>query len=76
MNRSPNRSALAALVLGLLAAWTALSVHHLLDKLYVNNLYLHLGVMFGILQLLAAPRPRSRNPAAGPQRPLRKGVVE
>ena len=41
--------------LGLLAAWTALGVHHLLDKLYVNNLYLHLGVMLGILQLLAAP---------------------
>lgn len=62
--------------LGLLAAWTTLAVHHVLDKLYVNNLYLHLGVMFGILQLLAAPRSGSRNPVAGPQRPLRKGVVE
>jgi O-antigen ligase len=40
------------IALGLLAAWTALMVHHLLDKLYVNNLYLHLGVMFGILHLL------------------------
>ena len=39
--------------LGLLAAWTALTVHHLLDNLYVNNLYLHLGVMLGMLQLLA-----------------------
>lgn len=40
------------IALGLLAAWSALSVHHLLDKLYVNNLYLHLGAMLGILQLL------------------------
>ena len=38
--------------LGLLAAWSALTVHHFLDKLYVNNLYLHLGAMLGILQLL------------------------
>lgn len=40
------------IALGLLGAWTALSVHHLLDKLYVNNLYLHLGVMLGLLQVL------------------------
>lgn len=40
------------IALGLLAAWTALSVHHLVDKLYVNNIYIHLGVMFGLLQLL------------------------
>ena len=41
------------LALGLLAAWSSLAVHHLLDKLYVNNIYLHLGVMFGLLMLLA-----------------------
>lgn len=40
------------IVLGSLAVWTALSVHHLVDKLYVNNLYLHLGVMWGLLALL------------------------
>ncbi len=40
---------------GLLAAWVALSVHHLVDKLYVNNIYVHLGAMLGLLQLLAAP---------------------
>lgn len=62
--------------LGLLAAWTALSVHHLLDKLYVNNLYLHLGVMFGMLQLLAAPRPGPRDPAVWPKRLLREGETE
>jgi O-antigen ligase len=40
------------IVLGLLAAWASLSVHHLVDKLYVNNIYIHLGVMLGLLQLL------------------------
>lgn len=38
--------------LGLLGAWTHLAVHSLLDKLYVNNLFLHIGVMLGILAAL------------------------
>ncbi len=38
--------------LGLLGVWTALTVHHLVDKLYVNNIYIHLGALFGLLQLL------------------------
>lgn len=37
---------------GLLATWTTLTVHHLFDKLYVNNIYIHLGVLFALLQLL------------------------
>lgn len=40
------------IALGLLGSWVALSVHHLVDKLYVNNLYVHLGAMFGLLALL------------------------
>ena len=40
---------------GLLAAWTALAVHHLVDKLYVNNIYVHLGAMIGLLQLISWP---------------------
>ncbi|HID52637.1 MAG TPA: O-antigen ligase domain-containing protein, partial [Anaerolineae bacterium] len=40
------------IALGLLAVWAAISVHHLVDKLYVNNIYIHLGVMLGLLQLL------------------------
>jgi putative inorganic carbon (HCO3(-)) transporter len=40
------------IALGLLAAWTALAVHHLVDKLYVNNLYIFLGVMLGLQQIL------------------------
>jgi putative inorganic carbon (hco3(-)) transporter len=38
--------------LGLLGVWTALTVHHLVDKLYVNNIYIQLGALFGLLQLL------------------------
>jgi O-antigen ligase len=40
------------IALGLLAAWAALTVHHLVDKLYVNNIYIHLGAMLALLQLL------------------------
>lgn len=47
-------------VVGLLAAWVALAVHHLVDKLYVNNIYVHLGVMLGLLQLFAWPGFRER----------------
>jgi O-antigen ligase len=39
--------------LGLLGAWTQLSVHHLFDNLYVNNVHLHVGVMLGVLSALA-----------------------
>lgn len=41
------------IAVGLLAAWVALAVHLLVDKLYVNNIYVHLGVMLGLLQLFA-----------------------
>lgn len=37
---------------GLLGSWIHISVHSLLDKLYVNNLFLHFGVMLGILAAL------------------------
>lgn len=52
------------IVLGLLAVWTSLAVHHLVDKLYVNNIYVHLGVMLGLLAALkkqADGRLLSRN---------------
>ena len=41
------------LAIGLLGAWTHLSVHHLFDNLYVNNVHLFLGVMLGIVAVLA-----------------------
>lgn len=44
------------LALGLLGIWTALTVHHLVDKLYVNNIYIQLGVLFGLLALLVPIR--------------------
>jgi hypothetical protein len=40
---------LRGVAIGLLGAWTHLSVHHLLDNLYVNNVHLHVGVLLGIL---------------------------
>jgi putative inorganic carbon (hco3(-)) transporter len=40
------------IALGFLAAWVGLSVHHLVDKLYVNNIYFHLGLMWALLHLL------------------------
>ncbi|MGW8318877.1 MAG: O-antigen ligase family protein [Candidatus Promineifilaceae bacterium] len=40
------------IALGLLVAWAALAAHHLVDKLYVNNLYLYMGFMLGLQQVL------------------------
>ncbi len=40
------------IVVGLFGTWTYLGVHSLTDNLYVNNLFLHLGVMLGILAVL------------------------
>lgn len=37
------------LALGLLAAWSHLTVHHLVDNLYVNNLHLFVGAYLGVL---------------------------
>jgi O-antigen ligase len=37
------------IIIGLLGSWTYLLVHSMFDNLYVNNLFLHLGTMFGIL---------------------------
>jgi putative inorganic carbon (HCO3(-)) transporter len=40
------------IVVGLFGTWTYLAIHSLTDNLYVNNLFLHLGVMLGILAVL------------------------
>ncbi|MCX7681622.1 MAG: O-antigen ligase family protein [Anaerolineae bacterium] len=40
------------LAIGLLGAWTHLSVHNFLDNLYVNNVHLHIGVLLGLLTWL------------------------
>lgn len=37
------------IVIGLLGAWIYLLVHSLTDNLYVNNVFMHIGVMLGLL---------------------------
>ena len=48
------------IVLGLLGVWVALAAHHLVDKLYVNNIYIHLGVLLGLLQLMDLDKSSNR----------------
>lgn len=43
---------LRGIAVGLLGTWTHITIHSFLDKLYVNNLFLHVGVMLGILAVL------------------------
>ena len=50
------------IAIGLLGAWTHLSVHHLLDNLFVNNMHIQIGIMLG---LLAAINHSSRQPRDG-----------
>jgi len=40
------------LAIGLLGTWTHISVHHLLDNLYVNNVHLQIGVLLGVLAFI------------------------
>ena len=39
-------------VVGLLGAWTSIGVHSLFDNLFVNNLFLHIGFLLGVLAVL------------------------
>ena len=47
----PDRSA-RAIAIGLLGCWTYIAVHSVFDNLYVNNLFLHIGVLLSVLALL------------------------
>ncbi len=38
-------------VIGLLGTWTYLLAHSLTDNLYVNNIFIHIGVLLGLLTL-------------------------
>ena len=40
---------IAGVALGLLGAWVSLSVHQIVDNLYVANIYLLIGVYLGLL---------------------------
>ncbi len=41
-----------ATAIALLGSWTYLAVHSIFDNLFVNNLFLHIGVLLGILATL------------------------
>ena len=41
-----------SIAIGLFGAWVHLNAHSFLDKLYVANLHLHIGVMLGLLSAL------------------------
>lgn len=41
-----------SIAIGLLGSWTYIAVHSLFDNLYVNNLFLHIGLLLGILAVL------------------------
>ena len=45
-------SSTRAVALGLIGTWVHLSIHHLVDKLYVANLHLHIGALLGVLSVL------------------------
>ena len=42
----------AGLAIGLLGSWVHLSVHNVLDTLYVNNAHLHIAALMGLLVFL------------------------
>ncbi len=47
------------MALGLMGTWTHLAVHSAVDKLYVNNIFLHIGVMLGLLAVAYRHRESS-----------------
>ena len=51
IRRHPDPNA-RAVALGLLGSWTYIAVHSVFDNLYVNNLFLHVGVLLSVLAIL------------------------
>lgn len=47
------------IAVGLMGIWTHLSIHSLFDKLYVNNLFLVIGVLLGLLAVLLSRSKQS-----------------
>ena len=41
-----------ATAIGLLGSWSYIAVHSVFDNLFVNNLFLHIGVLLGVLAIL------------------------
>jgi O-antigen ligase len=52
------------LALGLLGVWTHLTVHHLFDNLYVNNVHLLVGLLLGVLAVLRKPDTKAAHSLA------------
>jgi O-antigen ligase len=52
---------LRGLSIGLLGTWTHLSVHHLFDNLYVNNVHLYVGVLLGLLTYIVQQTNQQNN---------------
>ncbi|NJM41851.1 MAG: O-antigen ligase family protein [Anaerolineae bacterium] len=50
------------LAIGLLGAWTHLTVHHFVDNLYVANNFILIGVLLGLLESDSKPRGSERTP--------------
>ena len=38
--------------IGIVGTWTYLAIHSLTDNLYVNNIFLHMGIIIGLLSIL------------------------
>ena len=51
IRRHPDQSA-RMMGIGLLGCWSYIAVHSLFDNLYVNNLFLHIGVLLSVLAIL------------------------
>lgn len=49
--KHPERTGRAVAV-GLLGCWTYIAVHSVFDNLFVNNLFLHIGVLLAVLAIL------------------------
>ncbi len=47
----PDRTA-RAIAVGLFGCWTYIGVHSVFDNLFVNNLFLHIGVLLAVLAIL------------------------
>ena len=51
LRRNPDNFA-RAIGIGLLGSWVYIGVHSVFDNLYVNNLFLHIGVLLSLLAIL------------------------
>jgi putative inorganic carbon (HCO3(-)) transporter len=53
------------LAVGLLGAWVHLSVHNVLDTLYVNNVHLHVAALLGLLAFLGRQQVQQQQASEG-----------